>query len=107
MTNNGFWQQGEVQTGRVSARPNVAPVDHQQTVLCPPEVLEIRVRLGLIPADHHARWQIEVIDPSTKELLAMYSRPHFTIHTMDEEMAGVGARLGALLQDYLDPDPFP
>lgn len=107
MTNSSFWQQGEVQTGRVSARPHALDLDHAQTCLVPPEVLEIRLRLGFIRSEHHGRWQFEVVDPSGGELLAMYSRPHFALSTLDQELAEVGARLGVLLDSYLDPDPFP
>lgn len=107
MTNDGFWQQGEVQTGRASARPQFPHDGYQQTVLSPPDVLEVRLRLGFIRADHHGRWQLEVIDPRSRELLAMYSRPHFVLSQLDESLADAGNRLGILLADYLDPDPFP
>lgn len=107
MTTNAFWQQGEVQSGRVSVRTSSLEWAHHQTVLVPPEVVEIRLRLGFIPGDHHGRWQLEVIDPGSNELLALYSRPHFPLSTTEEALAEVGARLGALLEDYLNPDPFP
>lgn len=107
MTTNGFWQQGEIQSGRVSARTSDLEWSHHQTVLVPPEILEIRLRLGFIPGDHHGRWQLEVLDPGSNELLALYSRPHFGLSQTDDALREVGERLGALLQDYLDPDPFP
>lgn len=107
MTINGFWQQGEVQSGRVSARRNALEPDYAQTCLVPPDVLEIRLRLGFIRADHHARWQLEVIDPGSRELLAMHSCPHFSPALLEEELSGVGARLGMLIESFLDPDPFP
>jgi len=107
LTTNAFWQQGEVQAGRVSARPYALSDGYQQTVLAPPDVLEVRIRLGFIRGDHHGRWLVEVIDPSGGELLAMYSRPHFALSQVDESLADLGRRVGVLLADYLDPDPFP
>lgn len=75
-------------------------------MLVPPDILEIRVRLGFIPHDRHGRWQVEVLDPSTGELLAMHSMPHFDLHDVEQELGGVGARLGMLLEAFLNPDPF-
>lgn len=107
MTTNAFWQQGEVQAGRSLARHQPQYPDYAQTILCPPDVLEVRLRLGFIPADRHGRWQLEVIDPGSGELLAMESRPHYDLSELEETLASVGARLGVLLDSYLDPDPFP
>lgn len=107
MTTNAFWQQGEIQAGRVSARPQALDDPYTQTVLVPPSVLEVRLRLGFIPSDHHGRWQLEVIDPGSSELLAMHSAHHFALSLLDEELAGVGRRLGLLLEQFLNPDPFP
>lgn len=107
MTSKAFWQQGEIQAGRPLARPLDEGSTWSQTLLVPPDVLEVRLRLGFIPREHHARWQIEVLDPQGGELLAMHSRPHFALSTLEEELRGVGARLGVLLDSYLDPDPFP
>jgi hypothetical protein len=78
-----------------------------QTCLSPPSVLEVRLRLGFIRADNHGRWQLEVVDPSGGELLAMVSHPHFWLGSLDQELSEVGKRLGVLLESYLDPDPFP
>jgi len=107
LTNSAFWQQGEVQSGRASVRTSVPEWSHHQTVLVPPEVLEMRLRLGFIPGDHHGRWQLEVLDPGSNELLALYSRPHFPLSLTDEALGEVGRRIGVLLENYLNPDPFP
>jgi hypothetical protein len=107
LTTNAFWQQGEVQAGRALARHHDGSTDWNQTLLVPPDVLEVRLRLGFIRADNHGRWQFEVLDPRGRELLAMYSRPHFPLDELEETLAEVGRRLGLLLEAYLDPDPFP
>lgn len=107
MTNSAFWQQGEIQAGRSLARPNALSHDFHQTVLCPPDVLEVRLRLGFIPGDGHGRWQLEVVSPGSGELLALASQPHFSLEELDEVLSGVGYRLGEILRDFLNPDPFP
>ena len=76
-------------------------------MLVPPDVIEVRVRLGLIPHDRHGRWQIEVIDPQGNELLALHSCPHFDLVDVEGALAEVGTRIGVLLDSVLDPDPFP
>ena len=107
MTTKPFWQQGEVQVGRASDRSLMSDDSWYQTLLTPPDVLEIRLRLGFIRADNHGRWQLEVLDPSGGELLAMVSRPHFWLGSIEQELEEVGRRLHVVLESYLDPDPFP
>lgn len=107
MTSSAFWTQGEIQAGRSLARFPHQPTRWQQTLIAPPDVIEVRFRLGLIPHDQHGRWQIEVLDPQGNELLALHSMPHFDLRNLEEEMAEVGARLGVLLDGVANPDPFP
>lgn len=107
MTSKAFWQQGEVQAGRSLARHQLAEPGWEQRALEPPEVLEVRLRLGFIRADSHGRWQLEVIAPSGGELLALHSVPHFDLSELEETLAYLGQRLGLLLEAYLDPEPFP
>lgn len=107
MTSKAFWQQGEVQAGRSLARQHDGEDHWTQTILVPPDVLEVRVRLGFIRGDNHGRWLVEVLDPCGGELLAMHSRPHFSLTDTEEALAQVGQRLGVLLDGFLDPDPFP
>lgn len=107
MTSNAFWQQGEIQAGRSLARPHDGVTSWTQTLLYPPTVLEVRLRLGFIPQDGHARWQLEALDPQGNELLAMRSCPHFNLSDLHDEMATVGTALYDLLEPILNPDPFP
>lgn len=107
MTTNAFWQQGEVQAGRSLARPHDDLTSWAQTLLLPPDVLEIRLRLGFILPDHHGRWLLEALDPTRSELLAMASQPHFAVHDLADVMQDVGVRLHDMLGPLIDPDPFP
>lgn len=107
MTSSAFWTQGEVQAGRSLARPHDLETSWQQTLLAPPPVLEVRVRLGFIPGEDHGRWMIEALDPQGGELLAMASRPHFPLHDAGDALAEVGRRLYDILEPLINPDPFP
>lgn len=49
---------------------------HVQTTLLPPEVVEATLRVGLVGASGHVQVQVEVQDPSSGELLALWSQPH-------------------------------
>lgn len=75
-------------------------------MLSPPPVVEVRLRLGVIPADRHIRWLLEVTDVQTKELLAMRSVWHADLLDLGDEMARVGAALWDLMEPVLNPDPF-
>lgn len=88
-------------------RRNALGESWRQSVLVPPDVLEIRLRLGFIRPSHHGRWQLEVIDPSGNELLAMESMPHFAISEWEDRLGDLGSRIRLLVESYLDPDPFP
>ena len=107
MTTNAFWQQGEVQAGRASARPHLAEAPYEQTLLLPPDLVEVRLRLGFIPGDNHMRWQVEAIDPATGELLAMHSKPHHHLSNYEEGLEQAIVRLRLTLSYVLNPDPFP
>lgn len=106
MTINAFWNQGEVQAGRVFSRPQSVEADHEQRVFWPPAVLEARIRIGWIPREDHLRWQIEVIDPACQELLAMNSAYHRLISKHGYVPLEIVHRLARFLPPILDPDVF-
>jgi hypothetical protein len=47
-----------------------------QEALVPPEVVEVRIRLGVIPTTDHAQVLVEVLNPVTGVLIAQWSAPH-------------------------------
>jgi len=47
-----------------------------QLPLIPPEVVEIRLTIGVVQSDDHCQFQIEAWDASGNELIAMRSHPH-------------------------------
>lgn len=50
--------------------------DWYQQALTPPEVLELRIRLGVIPSTDHVQCLVELLDPVTSVLVAQASVPH-------------------------------
>ena len=106
MTNNVFWQQGEIQAGRVIPRPHAVDLAHTQTVLWPPLAIEINVRVGLIPSEDHLRWMIEMKDPGTHELLALRSAWARRISEVGYWPTQLAREIEAMLPAVLDPDPF-
>ena len=65
---------------------NGDPVD-LQTALFAPGVVDVTLRVGLIPRENHLQWQLEVRNAVTDELLAMESRPHASIADLESEIA--------------------
>lgn len=106
MTSTAFWTQGEIQAARALGRHPALPTSWEQTVLCPPPIVEARLRVGVIAAEDHLRWQLEVLDPQDRELLAMESHPAARFSHLDLELPRMGARLHELLSSITNPDPF-
>lgn len=50
--------------------------DWYQQALTPPEVIELRLRIGLVPERKHAQAMVELVDPMTGVQVAQWSRPH-------------------------------
>lgn len=106
MTSNAFWHQGEIQSGRTLARPHQPLPDHSQTSLLPMPLLEGRLRIGLIVPDDHARIQMDILDPGTRELLAMRSRWDFRLSALRYHAREFADLLVDDLYALADPDPF-
>jgi hypothetical protein len=50
--------------------------DWYQQHLTPPEVVEVRVRLGVVADADHCQALVELIDPVTGVQIAQWSNPH-------------------------------
>jgi hypothetical protein len=78
--------------------------DWYQQSLLTVEVVEARIRLGIIPERSHAQVMVEVLDPTTGILIAQWSRPSGDAATwydlLDEAVQKTHERLGDLI------DPF-
>lgn len=61
------------------------PTEWYQSALTPPEVLEVNLRIGVIPSTDHVQVLVELKDPMTGILIAQRS----THHTDLRRMSGV------------------
>ena len=53
--------------------------DWYQQSLTPPEVIELRLRLGVIPERDHVQAMVELVDPMTGVQVAQWSAPHVQV----------------------------
>lgn len=75
----------------------------EQLRLISPDVFEITVKFGAIPLENHYQWEIEVEDPTGPQLLAVWSRPHFTLDNIPAELAAIAEALAAWVDVATDP----
>lgn len=54
----------------------LSPTGYQQTEAFPGGPREIRITIGVLPEDDHVQVQVEMLNPSGGELLALQSRWH-------------------------------
>lgn len=78
--------------------------DWYQTSLLQVEVVELRIRLGIIPERHHAQALVELVDPVSGVQIAQWSRPSADAATwyelLEEAVQKAHEQLGAAI------DPF-
>lgn len=58
-----------------------------------PPVVAITLRVGLVVAEDHGQWQLEVRNPVSDELLAMESCPHFGFDKLGPQASRMTLRL--------------
>lgn len=75
---------------------------YQQT-LTSPEVLEVNIRVGVIPSVDHVQVLAEMKDPRTGVLLAQWSSPHGTMHGLSRLLDNARGRVDAWLADAVEP----
>lgn len=74
-----------------------------QQALTPPEVIEVNVRLGVIPTTDHAQVLVEVSDPVAKVLIAQWSVPHERWSSWPHMLDSALAKAQQLAGDALEP----
>lgn len=75
----------------------------EQLQVFPREGFQIDVSVGLLPVENHYQWQIEVRDLATGDLVAMFSRPHFVLDMLDDELSSVLDMLRTWSSVAVDP----
>jgi hypothetical protein len=77
--------------------------DWYQQSLTPPDVLEVRIRLGVIPATDHVQVQVDLYDPMTSILVGQWSKPHGALATWPAMLDEAAAKAHQMLGDAVEP----
>lgn len=77
--------------------------DWYQQVLTPPVVVEVNVRIGVIPSEDHAQALVEVKDPTTGVLLGQWSAPHSRLRDMQTLVDWMCAKTLGALEEFCEP----
>lgn len=90
-----------------SETPHLAEVrEYTQTLITPPDHVRVVVNLLYDATTRTARYQVEVMDPSTKELLALWSRPFHHDCTAHDALAEIYKAAGKTLLALEVGEPF-
>lgn len=74
-----------------------------QQSLTPPEVIEVRLRLGVVPERDHVQALVELIDPMTGIQIAQWSAPHVPVDRWMDLLEEAAAKARQQLGDALEP----
>lgn len=81
----------------------MASSDWYQQVLTPPEVVEVRIRLGLVPETDHAQVLVEIFDPVTGVQGGMKSIPHERLANFPTLLKWAVSVAEEWVQDRIEP----
>lgn len=82
--------------------PNPAAEWYQQS-LTPPEVIEVRARLGIVAETDHLQAIVEVFDPMTGVLIGQTSCPHAPIRQMGTVIEWMSSAIRRMAEDNTEP----
>jgi len=74
-----------------------------QETLFPPEVVEIRISIGIVRDAEHCQFLTEVVDPVQGKLLAMVSRPHVPLMKSSDVWIEVAREVSKLVGEHTGP----
>lgn len=77
--------------------------DWYQQALVSPEVLEVNIRVGLIPSQDHVQVLAEMKDPTTGVLLAQWSRHHVTMRDVTNAIVDAMAQANGWIEAACEP----
>jgi NADH:ubiquinone oxidoreductase subunit D len=75
---------------------------YQQSLLTV-QVLEVRLRLGLVPERDHAQVMVEFLEPTTGRLIANWSRPHGGLRDWPQMLQDALDKTNEYLENEIDP----
>jgi hypothetical protein len=74
-----------------------------QQALTPPDVLEVNIRIGVIPQEDHVQALVELKDPTTDILLGQWSYPHRTMRDLEIVIKSCASVARQALEDHVEP----
>lgn len=77
--------------------------DWYQQALTPPDVIECRVLIGLVPSSQHAQAMVELSDPVTGVLVAQWSSPHVHSDNWQQLLDAASEKARQYIADTHDP----
>lgn len=77
--------------------------DWYQMQLVPPEVVEFRLRLGVVESADHVQWMVEAFEPTSGAQIAMRSGPHASYTRLHEALAVALTEFRVLVQEHCHP----
>jgi len=82
---------------------NPPSVQWVQLSIEPPPVIEISLKVGIVPSAEHAQIQIEAHDVTHGDLIAMTSWPHVDLWSLDTRLPDALAELLELVAGFSGP----
>jgi hypothetical protein len=83
---------------------HAAPVNTwHQLSMSAEEIIEITLKIGLMPLSDHCQFEVSAENPVTHDLLMLESRPHVKFEQLEAELARVFARAAEVVAYYSDP----
>jgi hypothetical protein len=74
-----------------------------QQLLVPPVAVEVRIRMGFVPERDHAQVQVEVVEPTSRAILAMWSRPHTTLRDWPNALEEAVDQANRYAAEFVEP----
>lgn len=85
-------------------RRSIPPsVQWVQLTIEPPPVIEVFLKVGIVPSSEHAQIQIEARDVTRGDLIAMTSWPHVELSQLDARLPDALAELITLVAGFSGP----
>lgn len=77
--------------------------DWYQQHLTPPDVLELHIRIGVVPSADHVQVLVELKDPTTGILTGQWSLPHTSVREQGDAIEWALVKARAALADHTEP----
>jgi hypothetical protein len=77
--------------------------DWYQQTLTPPDVIECRIRVGVVPTQDHCQVQVDLFDPISGAQVGQWSRPHGPLSTWQSMVDEAVQKAHQFLGDSIEP----